>query len=470
MSREKLLPQNLEAECGVLGSIIIDPDALVLVAEFLSPDDFYRDAHRTIYEAMLRLYERHEAADFLTICDELGRGGKLEAVGGASSITSLINAVPTSGNAGYYGHIVERTSILRRLIHAAGQIAALAYEEVDADAALEQAEQTIFAISQRARSLGGSRSLASLVADYQRKLDRVQAGQDTRAARATGIAGLDRLLGGFKPADLYVVAARTSMGKTALALSLALASAVRYGRRVGIFSVEMSEEQITERLLSLASGIPLHRVMEAVVEDGEWDRLVRAMSVLSETVVEVDQTAVLTPMQLRSRARRWVQERVITLIVVDYLQLLEPIETPQNKGATRTQLVDHLCRSLKLLAREVNVPILLLAQLSRAVEQRADKRPLLSDLRESGGIEQTADAVIFIYRDEVYNPQSADRGLAELLVAKHRNGPTGQVVVAFDAATAQFRDVGDAPLSHSYHPYAPAPASRDDEPEESDDA
>lgn len=454
MSREKGLPHNIEAECGVLGSIIIDPDAIVQVAEFLAPDDFYRDAHRTIYEVILRLYEQREPADFITICDELARQGTLATVGGASSITSLITQVPTSGNAEYYGHIVERTAILRRLIHAAGQIAAIAYEEPDADRALEQAESAIFAISQRALALGGSRSLASLIADYQRKLERRLSGENLAAGRTTGLTALDGLLGGFTPADLYVLAARPSMGKTALALSLAASQALRAGRRVGLFSVEMSEEQITERLLSLVSGIPLQRVMEGIVEDGEWERLVQAMSVLSETVMEVDQTAVLTPTQLRSRARRWVQETGITFLVVDYLQLLEPVETPQNKGATRTQLVDSLCRSLKLLARELSIPILLLAQLSRAVEQRADKRPLLSDLRESGGIEQTADAVIFIYRDEVYTPQSADRGLAELIVAKHRNGPTGTVMVAFDAATARFRDIGDAPLLRPSHPSA----------------
>ena len=462
MRQETMLPQNIEAECGVLGSLLIDPDAMTQVAEFLQPDDFYRDAHRSIFEVMLRLYERREPADFLTLCDELQRVGKLETVGGASAITGLVNAVPTSRNAAFYGHIVARTAVLRRLIHAAGQIAAIAYEQADADAALEQAEQAIFAISQRARSLGGSRSIASLLADYQHKLDQVQAGEDTRAAHATGLAALDRLLGGFKPADLYVLAARPSMGKTALALSLAYVSAVRSGRRIGLFSLEMSQEQITERLLALASGIPLQRIMEGVVEDGEWERLVRAMSVLSEQVIEVDETAVLTPAQLRSRARRWVQEQSITLIVVDYLQLLQPAEPPQ-KGTTRTQVVDELCRSLKLLARETNVPILLLAQLSRAVELRADKRPLLSDLRESGGIEQTADVVLFIYRDEVYHPDTPERGLAELIVAKHRNGPTGQALVRFEAPTAQFRDAEDAPLPQPSHPHAPMEDVGDEE-------
>lgn len=460
MSLEKLLPQNIEAECGVLGSIIIDPEALVRVAGFLCPDDFYRDAHRTIYAAILRLDERNVAADFLTICDELERTGKLEGVGGASYLTSLINGVPTSSNAEYYGHIVERAAILRCLIHAAGQIAAIAYEEADAEAALEKAEQLIFAISQRALALGGARSIGNLLVDYQRKLDRIQQGEDLGASRTTGLPALDRLLGGFAPADLYVLAARTSMGKTALALSLAYAQAVHYGRPVGLFSLEMSQEDITERLLALASGIPLVRIREGIIEDGEWDRLVKAIGVLSEAVIEVDETAVLSPTQLRSRARRWVQEAGIRLLVVDYLQLLEPVETTQQ-GQTRTQIVDQICRSLKILARELNLPILLLAQLSRAVENRADKRPLLSDLRESGGVEQTADAVIFIYRDEVYHPDTTQRGLAELIVAKHRNGPTGTVPVQFDAATAAFREADTASMPRAYHPYAPDTGAND---------
>lgn len=380
---ERQLPHNVEVEQGVLGSILIDPEMVGAVAEFLQADDFYRDAHRTIYEAILELYSRREPADFLTICDVLERHEKLAAVGGASYITSLINQVPTSGNAVTYSRIVERMAVLRRLIHAAGQIAALAYEAPDdVGPVVERAEQVIFAISQRASSLGNDATLAQLLSSYQMKLDQLIAQRGGLVGVPSGFTALDRLTGGFRKSDLIVLAARPSVGKTSCALSIAHQAAVQFGQRIGIFSLEMSLDQLVERLLAMESGINLQRINTGNIENEEWDRLVQAMGALSELTIRVDGTSVLSPLQMRSRARRWVQEEGIDLVIVDYMQLLQPADTTPQKIANRVLVIDEISRNLKLLARELNIPILVLAQLSRAVEARLSKVPLLSDLRE----------------------------------------------------------------------------------------
>lgn len=441
-NKEKFLPHNIEAEQGVLGSIIIDPDTLVAVADFLRAEDFYRDAHRSIYEAILNLYMGREVADFITICDALERRNKLEDVGGASYITSLINLVPTSGNAFSYGRIVERTATLRRLIAAAGQIAALAYEaEDDALPVIEQAEQLIFEISQRAMNVSADAALSELLIQHLNKLDQLVSQRGRIIGVPTGFADLDRLTGGFRKSDLIVLAARPSIGKTSCALSIALQAALDYQQRIGIFSLEMSQEQLVERLLAMESGINLQRLNTGNIEDDEWETIVEAMNVLSQANIRVDGTSVLSPVQMRSRARRWVQEEAIDLIIVDYMQLMQPSDTTPQKVANRVLVIDEISRNLKLLARELNIPILVLAQLSRAVETRLSKVPQLSDLRESGGIENNADIVMFIYRDEVYNPETERKGYADIIVAKHRNGPTGQIVLKFEPETTRFRDV-----------------------------
>jgi replicative DNA helicase len=443
-NKEKFLPHNIEAEQGVLGSIIIDPDTLVAVADFLRAEDFYRDAHRSIYEAMLNLYMGREVADFITICDALERRNKLEDVGGASYITSLINQVPTSGNAFSYGRIVERTATLRRLIAAAGQIAALAYEaEDDALPVVEQAEQLIFEISQRAMNVSADAALSELLIQHLNKLDQLVSQRGRIIGVPTGFADLDRLTGGFRKSDLIVLAARPSLGKTSCALSIALQAALDYQQRIGIFSLEMSQEQLVERLLAMESGINLQRLNTGNIEDDEWETIVEAMNVLSQANIRVDGTSVLSPVQMRSRARRWVQEEAIDLIIVDYMQLMQPSDTTPQKVANRVLVIDEISRNLKLLARELDIPILVLAQLSRAVETRLSKVPQLSDLRESGGIENNADIVMFIYRDEVYNPDTERKGYADIIVAKHRNGPIGQVILKFQPETTRFRDVTD---------------------------
>jgi replicative DNA helicase len=446
---ERLLPQNIEAECGVLGSIIIDPEALTLVADFLRAEDFYRDAHRTIYEVMLYLHNQRQAADFITICDVLENRGKLEDVGGASYITSLINQVPTSGNVLYYARIVERTATLRRLIGAAGQIAALAYEaEDDTTSVVERAEQLVFEISQRSLSLSTDASLAELLTSYMDRLDQLSQQRGSIIGVPTGFADLDRMTGGLRRSDLIVLAARPSLGKTSMVLSLAYNAALQYSQRIGIFSLEMSQEQLTERLMAIETGINLQRLGTGNIEDDEWDRVVTALGRLTDAQIRIDGTSVLSPIQMRSRARRWVAEHGLDLIIVDYLQLMQPTDT-KRKMENRVLVIDEISRNLKLLARELNIPILVLAQLSRAVENRLSKVPQLSDLRESGGIEQNADIVIFIYRDEVYNSATERRGIADIIVAKHRNGPTGTISLRFEPQTTRFRDLVDevvAPL------------------------
>jgi len=451
MTAERLLPQNIEAECGVLGSIIIDPEALVLVADFLRAEDFYRDAHRQIYEVMLHLYNQQRAADFITICDVLESQGKLEEVGGASYITSLINQVPTSSNALYYARIVERTAILRRLIGAAAQIAAAAYEaEDDASSVCERAEQLVFQVTQRALSLGTDASLAELLSSYMGRLDQLSQRRASIVGVPTGFADLDRLTGGLRRSDLIILAARPSLGKTSLALSLARNAALQYGQRIGIFSLEMSQEQLTERLMAMETGINLQRLSTGNIEDHEWERIVTALGRLSDAQIRIDGTSVLSPIQMRSRARRWAVEHGLDLIIVDYLQLMQPGDlTSKRKMENRVLVIDEISRNLKLLARELNIPILALAQLSRAVEARVSKVPQLSDLRESGSIEMNADIVMFIYRDEVYTPDSQRRGIADIIVAKQRNGPTGNFCLRFEPQTTRFRDMTDegvAPL------------------------
>ena len=397
---EKLLPQNIEAERGVLGSIIIDPEAIVQVGDFLTADDFYRDAHRTIYEVIAQLYEQREAADFITICDELERRNKLEDVGGASYITSLINQVPTSGNVEYYGRIVERTAILRRLIHAAGEIAAIAYDEVDANVALEKAEQLIFGISQRHAHSDFS-PLRDLLSDYMNKLDQLHERRGAIVGVPTGFTDLDRLTGGLQKSDLIILAARPAVGKTSLSLSLAHNSAIKHQRSIAIFSLEMSKEQLVQRLLSMDAGVDQQRLRTGWIEDDDWERIIYSMGTLSEANIWIDDTAGISTVEMRSKARRLQAEHGIDLIIVDYLQLMQS-SVSGKRNENRVQEISEISRNLKGLARELDIPVLALAQLSRAVDSRQSKVPILSDLRESGCI--TGDSPVYLPDEGVYRP------------------------------------------------------------------
>ncbi len=444
MTTERQFPHSIEAECGVLGSIIIDPEAVVLVADFLTLDDFYRDAHRTLYGIIIQLYDQRMPADFITMCDVLEQQGKLEDIGGASYISSLINNVPTSGNAVYYGCIVSRTALLRRLITAGGQIVAQAYEdsEIDAGLTLERAEQLIFEISERYSSSTATAShVRELLAAYMNRLDQLHEHRGAVLGVPTGFGEMDRLLSGLQRSDLIILAARPSLGKTALALNIAYNAAVRLQRKVGIFSLEMSKEQLIQRLLAIGSGVDQQRLRTGWIEDNEWERIVSAIGTLSEADIWIDDTSAISTIQLRSKARRWMLEHELDLIIVDYLQLMQASLSDGRKQENRVQEVSAISRALKGLARELNIPVLALAQLSRGVENRAVKVPQLSDLRESGSLEADADVVLFIYRDDVYNPASQRPNTADIIIAKHRNGPVGEVCLAFDKSQTRFHDM-----------------------------
>ncbi len=434
---DKTTPANLEAEEAVLGSLLIDPDAVIKIASFLEPDDFYREKNGWIYQAVLDLHERREPADFVTLVDELERRNQLQEVGGAAYITSLINSVPSAVYIEHYAHIVERTATLRRLIGAAGQIAALAYEEADdVGEVVDRAEQLIFNVSERRirRDLVPVRQVMHGVVD---RIDFLHRHQGDILGVPSGFTKLDKLLGGFQKSDLIILAARPSVGKTALSLNFALNAARRHRKVVGFFSLEMSAEQLVLRLLSMETGIEQQRLRQGEIRDEEWEMLVRAASELSETLLFVDDTPAMSAVELRTKARRLQAEHGLDLIVVDYLQLMRGDTHSEN----RVQEISYITRSLKSLARELEAPLIALSQLSRAVEQRTDHRPMLSDLRESGSIEQDADIVMFIYRDDMVKENSERKNIADVIVAKHRNGPTDTVPLFFQKELTRFADL-----------------------------
>ena len=435
-SFDRMMPHNVEAEESVLGSLLIDPDAIFKVAAFLAPSDFYIERNGWVYEAILALHDRREAVDFVTLCDELERSDRLEEVGGAAYISKLINVVPTSIHVEYYGRIVERAAIRRRLIRAAGEIAALAYQEAeDVDEVVDRAEQILFGVSQRrlARDLVPIRQVIS---EYYDRIDYLYRHGDEFIGVPTGFPRIDRLLGGLQRSDLVIVAGRPAMGKTSLALNIANNAAIK-NQRIAIFSLEMSNEQLVQRLIASETGISSHRLRTGKLKEDEWSKFAQATSILSDQHIFVDDTPSISAMQMRTKCRRLHAEHGLDLIIVDYLQLMQGDHRSEN----RVQEISYISRMLKSLARELNVPVLAASQLSRAVEQRHDKRPLLSDLRESGSIEQDADIVMFIFRDEVYNPETPMKNIAEIIVSKHRHGPTGTVELFFEKELTRFREL-----------------------------
>jgi replicative DNA helicase len=433
---ERLPPQNVEAEEAVLGALLIDPDAIIRLATILRPEDFYREKLGWIYDAILVLHERREPIDFLTVCDELERREQLDQVGGAAYITTLVNAVPTSIHAEHYARIVERTATRRRLIDAAGHIAALAYQEADdVEEVVDHAEQILFGVSERriSRELV---PIKQVLSEYYDRIEYLTRHRGELIGIPTGFSDIDKLLGGLQRSDLVILAARPSVGKTSLALSIAHNAAKMYGQRVAFFSLEMSDEQVVQRLISAETAIDSQRLRRGDIADQEWGRFMKAASDLSETLFFIDDTPGISALELRTKARRLHAEVGVDLVVVDYLQLMRGDFRAEN----RVQEISAISRALKSLARELNVPILALSQLSRGVESRSDKKPILSDLRESGALEQDADVVIFIYRDEMYNENTERKSIADIMIAKHRNGPTGSVALYFKKELAQFRE------------------------------
>ncbi len=434
---DKTIPANPEAEEAVLGSLLIDPDAVLKVASFLAPEDFYRERNAWIYRAILDLHERREPADFVTLVDELERRNILHEVGGAAYITSLINSVPSAVYVEHYGRIVERTAILRRLIEAAGQIAALAYEEAeDVNEVVDRAEQLIFNVSERRIR----RDLVPVGQVMHQVVDRIEflhRHQGEVLGVPSGFTKLDKLLGGFQKSDLIIVAARPSVGKTSLAMNFALNAARKYRKVVAFFSLEMSAEQLVQRLLAMETGIDQQRLRRGEISEQEWDMIMAAAGELAGSMLFIDDTPAMSALELRTKARRLQAEHGLDLMIVDYLQLMRGDTRSEN----RVQEISYISRSLKSLARELEVPLIALSQLSRAVEARSDHKPQLSDLRESGAIEQDSDIVMFIYREDMVKENSEKKNIADIIVAKHRNGPTDTVPLYFRKELTKFENL-----------------------------
>jgi len=435
---DRIPPSNVEAEEALLGSLIIDPDAIFDVAAFLQPSEFFKETNRWIYEAVLALYERHEPVDLITLTDELRKRKQLEEVGGEALVIGLINVVPTSVNARYYGRIVEAAALRRRMISAASTIANLAYEQKeDINVVIDKAEQALFSISEErtTRDLVPVKEIAS---GYLDRIEDLHARGDEIIGVPTSFSDLDKILGGLNKSDLIIVAARPGMGKTALQLAIGQAAARRHNRRVAIFSLEMSAEQLVQRMIAAETRIDSQRLRRGDLQEFEWPIFYEAVGRISESQLYIDDTPSISPMQLRTKARRLYAEHGIDLIMIDYLQLMQAEHTTNN----RVQEISEISRSLKGLARELDIPVVAASQLSRAVEQRQDKRPQLSDLRDSGSIEQDADVVLFIYRDEYYRPDESERpNIAEINIAKHRNGPTAVVDLYWQGQLATFRNL-----------------------------
>ena len=434
---DKNIPSNIEAEEALLGSILIDPDVIVQVATVVQPKDFYVQRHGWIYDAMRYLHDQRQPVDFLTVTDELERRSQLSDVGGAAYISSLVNVVPSSVHAHQYAQIVQRTSTLRQLIHAAGEIARKAYDESqEVDAVVNESEELIFAISEGRleRDLVGINKIMRAVMD---ELDDLHKRKGEVLGVPMGFRDLDKMLGGLRDNDLIIIAARPGMGKTSLALTMALNAAKYHQKCVAIFSLEMSNEQLVQRLLSQETRINSQRLRLGQIREEEWGRLAEASAMLSETAIYIDDSAAITPFELRTKARRLHAQNAIDLLIIDYMQLMHGGTRSEN----RVQEISLISRSLKQLARELRIPVVALSQLSRQVESRADKRPQLSDLRESGSIEQDADVVMFIYREDQYKEDSERQNIAEIIVSKHRHGPTGSVDLYFEKDFTTFREM-----------------------------
>lgn len=436
---ERLQPHNVDAEEAVLGALLIDPDAIIRVNGFLRPADFFLERNAWIYEAILTLHSRREPTDLVTLSDTLDEAGRLDDLpGGSAYLTGLINATPTSIHAEFYGRIIERSAVLRRLIDGATQIAQLAYSpgETPLSDIIDRAETIIFGVTEK-RIERDLRPARPLVDDLMTQVEYRIKHQGELIGIPTGIGDLDRLLGGLQKSDLVIVAGRPSMGKTSLALSIALHAAKRYHTRSALFSLEMSSEQLMLRLVSAESGIDSQGLRDGKIADDDWPVFIRACSVVGDAPLYIDDTPALSVSELRAKARRLQAERGLDLLIVDYLQLMRG----DSKAGNREQEISSISRGLKQLARELRVPVLALSQLSRAVEGRHNKRPMLSDLRDSGSIEQDADVVMFVYRDEVYNADTEFPNVAELIVGKHRSGPTGMISTYFKKRLAQFVDL-----------------------------
>jgi len=440
---QKVPPQNIEAEQSLLGSILIDKNAIIRIADIVNPEDFYHDKHKVIFEAILDLYSKHEPIDLLTMANRLEEKGKLEEIGGRTYLISLSNTVPTSSHVVNYAEIVQKKATLRNLIKAASEMAEMGYnEEEEVRSILDKAESKVFAVSQ-----GHQKQIfipiTNILNETFERIDDLHKEKGKLRGVPTGYKDLDNLMAGLQKSDLLILAARPSVGKTSLALDIARHVSTKHKVPVGIFSLEMSKEQLVDRLLCAEANVDLWKMRTGRLSDREEDddfpRIGHAMGVLSESPIFIDDSAIATIMDIRTKARRLQMEHGLGLLIVDYLQLMEG----QYRTDNRVQEISEISRGLKQIAKELNVPVLALSQLNRGVESRNPPIPKLSDLRESGSIEQDADIVMFIYREAVYKPdlELDRRNLAELHIAKHRNGPTGVIKLFFDEQKVSFKDL-----------------------------
>ena len=440
---ERVPPQNLEAEQAVLGAMLIEKEAIARVTELLKGGDFYREAHRLIFEAMLDLYNRNEAVDMITVIELLKREDNLEKVGGIAYVTSLANSVPTAANVHYHAKIVEEKALLRQLIQTSTQIAALGYEgSEEVSQIVDQAEKMILEVSNR-RIGGDFTPIKSIVLDAFGKIEQLYESRGGITGLATGFKDLDRLTSGLQKSDLILVAARPSMGKTAFTLNIASNVAIREKKAVAFFSLEMSKEQLVQRMLCAEASIDSQKLRIGELEDDDWTKLINAADRLSGAPIFIDDTAGISVLEMRSKARRLKVEHDLSLIIIDYLQLMQG--SGGKGGENRQQEISEISRSLKGLARELGVPVVALSQLSRSVESRQVKKPMLSDLRESGSLEQDADIVAFLYREDYYNPDTENKNITEIIVAKHRNGPVDSVQLFFHKQFTRFADLTRMP-------------------------
>ncbi len=438
---EKLPPQNLEAEQSALGSILIDKNAIIKVVDFLQTRDFYKASHQEIYQAMMDLFERNEPIDLLSVSSRLKEKEKLERIGGTSYLTQLVNTVPTAAHTLNYARIVQRKRILRDLIDASHEISQMGYNESEeVEVLLDQAEKQIFSITQRSLTQRFLPIKDSLGEAFER-IDRLSRHEGGHRGVPTGFIDLDNILSGLQKSDLIILAARPSMGKSSLALDFAKYVAVHENLPVGIFSLEMSMDQVVDRLIASQSGVDLWKIrtgkLSSQGEDNDFSKIQGALGVLAEAPIYIDDAATSNVLQMRAMARRLQADKGLGLLIIDYLQLTEP----RFGTESMVQQITEVSRSLKGLARELSVPVLALSQLSRAVEQRSPQIPRLADLRESGSLEQDADVVLFIYREDRYREDSEKKNIADIIIAKHRNGPVGKVELYFNEQFASFRNL-----------------------------
>ena len=439
LSSHKLPPQNIEAEESILGGILIENEAINRVTEILDPDDFYRDAHRKIFNALINLSERDEPADLITLTNELRKIDQLDSIGGASYLTSLIDSVPTAANIEYYAKIVKEKAILRKLIQTSTEIITQSYEDRgDVEVFLDEAERAIFEISEK-RVRPSFYSIREIVKESFTTIERLFKKKELVTGVPSGFKELDRMTAGFQPSDLIIIAGRPSMGKTAFCLNVAEYAAIENKIPVAIFSLEMSKEQLVIRMLCSQAHVEGTRLRTGYLNESDWPKLTIAAGNLSEAPIYIDDTAALSALELRAKARRLKSEHGLGMLIVDYLQLMKGRARVEN----RQQEISEISRSLKALSKELSIPVIAVSQLSRKTEERTGNRPQLSDLRESGAIEQDADLIIFIYRDEVYNrsEDNPNRGKAEVIIGKQRNGPIGKIDLAFLDKFTTFKDL-----------------------------